>query len=344
MEFELKRSVNGFAIKYSWAVLVLLCVLVTIGSSCGPERSSGTPSSTLPIVSIPQFNADSAYANIEDQLEFGFRVPGTPAHRACGEWLIKKFTEYGWDVKSQPFEASFLGRTGVPSFNIIASHRPEHPIRILLAAHWDSRAVADKESEEDRRTQPIAGADDGASGVAVLLELARIISANSLDLGVDIVLFDAEDQGEAGSDDFTQWGIGSQFWSKKAFSDGYTARYGILLDMVGSENATFGKEEFSMRFAPDVVEKIWTLASRMGYSDYFQNWGSGAVTDDHYFVNTIAKIPMIDIINISPVDRRSFGSYHHTHADNIDVISKRTLKVVGQVVLTALYRESAGTL
>lgn len=292
-------------------------------------------------VQIPSFNGDNAYAQIQKQLSFGYRIPGTEEHKQFVDWAADEMRKLGARVHVQDFKVSFQDKTNVDAYNIMAQFNPDHPKRILLAAHFDSRMIADKETDPAKKALPIEGADDGASGVAVLMEIARLVSENPIALGIDILLLDAEDQG---NDSYSSsWCLGSQHWSKNPVPRGYTAKFGILLDMVGSENATFGQEETSLQFAPVLVEKVWTLAGRMGYSDYFQTFLAGAVMDDHYYINRNARIPMIDIINQKPDDRRSFGHYHHTTQDNIRIISKRTLKVVGQVVTAVIYKESEGS-
>lgn len=332
-------------IQLNRAPIRLLIILSFLGAfliGCKMDSSSATAEKK--VVTVPAFDGSKAYQNIEAQLAFGYRIPGTEAHSDCADWLASQLEAYGAKVIRQPFKANFMGKVGVPAVNIMGQFKPQLSKRVLLAAHWDSRAIAEKDPDPAKQDQPIAGADDGASGVAVLLEIARLISENPIDLGVDIIFFDAEDQGDNSSPDIKAWGQGSQYWSQNKVPANYRAKFGILLDMVGSKNATFGKEEYSVYYARTYVNKIWDLAARMGYSDFFQDFPAGSVTDDHYFVNVYARIPMLDIINMSPVDRRSFGAYHHTHDDDIDIISERTLKVVGQVVTAALYRESEGTL
>lgn len=291
-------------------------------------------------VPVPAFNPDGAYEKIEKQLAFGYRVPGTKAHKNTQEWIATTMESYGATITKQDFEASFLGKKNVACTNIMAQINPEFSKRILLAAHYDSRMVAEKDDE--RKDEPIPGADDGASGVAVLMQIAEALKEHPIDMGVDFLFFDAEDQGGSNVGEELTWALGSQHWSKNIAPKGYRASYGILLDMVGSEKATFGKEDYSKYYAGLLVDKVWTLAQNMGYSDFFQDFSAGRVTDDHKYVNEFAKIPMIDIINMSPDDRMSFGKYHHTHDDNINVISKRTLRVVGQVVLAVLYNENNG--
>ncbi len=320
----------------------LLC-FATFFLACKNDPKTAIPSNTATKANIPAINEQMAFGFIEKQLSFGVRVPGTVGHKQLQEWIIDQLNTFGAEVVTQKFEASFLGRKDVPCMNIMGQFNPKATRRILLAAHYDSRAIADKDIE--RQDQPIPGADDGASGVALLLEIARTISLNPINLGVDFIFFDVEDQGEAeGSATGNDWTLGSKYWSQNLKPKSYKADWGILLDMVGSKNATFGKEEFSRTYAGKYVDKVWTLAQRMGYSDFFQDFNAGAVQDDHFNVIAYARIPMINIINISPDDRRSFGHYHHRHSDNIEIIDPRTLKVVGQVVTAVIYKYSDGSL
>ena len=291
-------------------------------------------------VTVPAVNKDSIFSFLEKQLEFGYRVPGFPEHKACKDWFIQKFESYGADVIEQKFTGDFLGKTNVDGYNIIAQFNPAMRKRVLLAAHWDSRLIGEKDADESKRNSPIAGADDGASGVAALIEIARLISENPIDMGVDIILFDMEDQGEK-EGDVESWCLGSQYWSKNLHKRGYKAKFGILLDMVGAKNASFGKEYYSRNFASKYVDKVWSLARRMGYSDLFVDIDFAAITDDHYYVNQYAGIPMLDIVNYD-LKNNKFADYHHTSNDNIEVISKRNLRVVAQVVTAVIYNESAG--
>jgi hypothetical protein len=304
-----------------------------------------------PVISViaPAFNADSAYYFVEKQVEFGPRVPNTQSHRQCGNYLINTLKSYGAEVTVQEFVAEAYNGTKLQSRNIIASYFPQATKRILLAAHWDTRHVADKDAVDQNK--PIDGANDGGSGVGVLLEIARVLQADTLkpNVGVDIILFDSEDYGEpetAKPEDLPNrgsnkvyWCLGSQYWAANKHKPNYSAYYGILLDMVGAKGSTFAKEGTSRENAPSIVEKVWNIAQALGHGGIFINQDSPAITDDHVFVNRIAKINMIDIIDYHSSGDDYFGPYHHTHADNMLIIDKATLKAVGQTVLQTLYEE-----
>ncbi len=325
--------------------------------ACQSDAPPASPPAATPAATKKMranFDRDSAYAFVAKQVAFGPRVVNSDGHKACKEWLVNKFTAFGATVIEQDFQAKAYTGITLNSTNIIAQYNPTNPDRIVLAAHWDTRHIADSPLSTERKNEALLGADDGGSGVGVLLELARQLQANPIDLGVDFVLFDAEDHGESRDDIETEadgaknretWGLGSQYWSNNLHRSGYKPRYGILLDMVGSRNARFPKEQYSKYFAPQELERVWALANKLGYSNYFHNADGGGVTDDHYFVNTIAKIPMIDIVNLPlESDNKGFGNHWHTHNDNMEVINKRTLKAVGQLLIELLTREDAGTL
>ncbi len=320
---------------------VLLALLPACESDTEKTEAQGPP--PVEKVAVPRFDRDSAYTYVEKQVSFGPRVPNTDAHRQAKNWLVEQFESFGAKVIEQDFEANAYTGEALQATNIIAQFNPDAKKRVLLGAHWDSRPFADSPLSEERKEEPILGADDGGSGVAVLLEVARQLGQHPIGLGVDIVLFDAEDYGESGGNNPDSYALGSQYWSRNVHLSGdQRPQYGILLDMVGSKGARFPKEYFSAQFAPRLLNKVWKLAQSMGYSNYFVDAQGGAITDDHYYVNTIARIPMIDIIN-RPVDTQTgFGDYWHTHEDDMDVIDRRTLRAVGQVVLAVLYREHNG--
>lgn len=316
--------------------------------SCGGDTATKTPPTEVKgdasKLKIPSFSGDSVYQFVQKQVDFGPRVPGSEGHIACKEWLVEKFESYGAKVIEQDFTANIYTGEALPSTNIIAQYNLNYKKRILLSAHWDTRMFADKDPDIELRDDPVLGADDGGSGVAVLLEVARLLKNNPIDMGVDIVLFDAEDQGQSGNAPKEYWCLGSQHWSKNLHTKNYKPKYGVLLDMVGAKNPTFGQDEVSRYYAGEFMNKYWSLANGMGYGGMFVNTNTKGLTDDHVFVNQIANIPMFDIINQPPSSQTGFQKCWHTTCDDMSTISKRSLRIVGQVVTAALYKESIGNL
>ena len=207
----------------------------------------------------------------------------------------------------------------------------------MLCSHWDSRPFADQDPNPANHHTPILGANDGASGVGVLLEVARQLATNAPAVGIDIVFFDLEDWGApefyTGAERSDAWCLGSQFWAKEAKNAGYKADFGILLDMVGASGAQFYREQFSSHFARAVQDNVWNTAQSLGFGNTFVDARGGAITDDHYYVNTMAGVPCIDIIQYNPYGATGFGDYWHTLADDMRHIDRRTLYMVGQTLL-----------
>lgn len=287
------------------------------------------------VVNVPNFNADSAYLFVQEQVDFGPRIPNSSAHMAAGDQIITRLESYGAKVKVQSFEATTYDGVTLSLRNIMGSYNPTAKKRILLATHWDTRPWASK--DKDDPTSTFDGANDGASGVGVLLEIARKIQASSLpDVGVDLLFFDGEDWGQEGNGRPETWCLGSQYWANN--KQGYAAYYGILLDMVGGKNARFPYEGISRKMAKKILTNVWTQAADIGYSKYFVPRKEGEITDDHYYVNTVAKIPMINILHWEP-EFGYFGDWHHTGKDNMSIIDKNTLKAVGQTVMHVVYYE-----
>jgi glutaminyl-peptide cyclotransferase len=325
-------------------IFILFVSASLLFASC--EKKKATQDSVkveIADIKLPAFNPDSAYKFIEQQVAFGPRVPNTKAHKKCGDHLIGQLKAFGADVQTQEFQAEAFDGTKLNLKNIIGSINPKASKRILLAAHWDTRPFADQ--DEKNRTVPIDGANDGASGVGVLLEVARAINEFSTqpNVGIDIIFFDGEDYGQPEDSGLpykpNSWCLGSQYWAANKHVPNYSAYYGILLDMVGGENAQFAMEGTSMQYAPSIMKKVWDTGNRLGYSRHFIYKRSPSIIDDHHYINTVAKIPMIDIIEYNPRGDQYFGDYWHTHADNMDVISKPTLKAVGHTLMDVLYRE-----
>lgn len=291
----------------------------------------------------PDFNADSAYIYLQEQCDFGPRTMNSVAHDKCEKWIIQKFEQYGCKVTTQ--KATLNGYDGTPlrSTNIMASYNPEATTRIMFCAHWDCRPWADNDPDSTNWHKPIVAANDAASGVGVMIELARILKGSSLELGVDFICFDAEDYGTPqwfeGEDPGDTWALGAQYFANN-LPEGYAPRYGILLDMVGGVGAKFYREGMSMQYAPAIVKKVWNAARQVGYGSYFPKDDGGMITDDHIPVNQTANIPCIDVIPYYPdCAQSSFGPTWHTIADNMDNIDKNTLKAVGQTMVQVLFTE-----
>ena len=330
--------------------LLLPSLLLLSFSSCGLRKQATTESETQTAVG-PAFNADSAYLFCQQQCDFGPRTMNSQAHDLCEQWIIDKFKSYGMTVIPQKCELKGYDGTMLHSTNIIASYRPELTERILLCAHWDCRPWADNDPDEANWHKPVLAANDAASGVAVMLEIARLISSLTLDslqstvnlnLGLDFICFDAEDYGfpqwETIDDPGNTWALGSKYWAGNLHTPGYKARYGILLDMVGGQGAQFYQESMSKYYAKHIVDKVWQAAAVVGYGSFFPMAEGGGVTDDHIPVNTVANIPCIDIIPHYPnCEQSSFGPTWHTLNDDMAHIDKNTLLAVGQTIIQVLF-------
>lgn len=322
--------------KYSYILFVLII------SSCSQkiDKEIKTKAEKINVI-VPKFNADSAYSFIQKQVDFGPRVISSESWRKCSRYLEKKLLSYNANVLVQKTQVTTYDNKKHELNNIIASYLPNLNNRIALFAHWDSRHIADHDTVN--KEAPILGANDGGSGVGVLLEIARNLNIQTPSIGVDIILFDAEDYGQPENSKYpvmnNSWCLGSQYWSKNPHKKEYFAKYGILLDMVGAQGATFRHEGISNFYAQNILEKVWSKAHEIGYSNYFVYQKSAEIMDDHYYVNSIAGIPTIDIIEFDPFTKTNFNKHWHTHQDNMDNISKETLKAVGETVINVLYSE-----
>ena len=322
------------------AALVLASCSGSAPETAPPNRQQNNE---VALVRTPLFSADSAYAFVERQVAFGNRVPNSIGHQQCGDYLIGQLEAFGASVAVQEARVTAYDGTKLDIRNIFGAFNPREKRRILLYAHWDTRPYADKDTV--RTKEPIDGANDGASGVGVLLELARLLGDSLPSVGVDIAFFDAEDYGEPEwlpnrDADYTDWCLGSQYWARKPHIPGYRAKYGILLDMVGAKGAVFHREGTSMALAPAVVEKVWSTARRLGHADLFRNRVTPQTIDDNLFVSQLAGIPSANIVHYH-LDTRIMGyfPFHHTHGDNMDAIDAEVLGKVGQVLTQVVYAE-----
>lgn len=319
----------------------IILTLLFLALSCGGRKVTTVQTTSA---AKQSFNADSAFSYIKAQTDFGPRVPNTQAHEECATWLAAKLSSFGAQMHIQKYVAQTFDNKNLTCTNIIGRINPDNATRIIICSHWDSRPWADNDPDPSNWKKPVDAANDGASGVGVILEIARQLQKQAPSIGVDLIFFDAEDWGPG--PDFTgqhlesYWGLGTQYWAREKLKSSYRARYAILLDMVGGKGARFSREMYSVMFGKNVVDKVWNTAAQLGYSSLFRQEDGGYITDDHFFINTIARIPAIDIVPYVPeCESSSFGPTWHTTHDNIDNIDKKVLEAVGKTLLTVIYNE-----
>jgi len=330
--------------KKSYYKILLVCLTLVVLINCRKDKEEvpkEDPKPVTPVSSRPSFDADSAYMYVQKQVDFGPRVPGTPEHKKAADWLENKLGQYTDAIEVQTASAKMYTGKQVPIYNIIGSFNPAASDRVLLGAHWDTRHIADKDEDPEKQDQPILGANDGGSGVAVLLEIARQLQLEKPTKGIDIIFFDAEDLGDpdGNAEEEENWCLGSQYWSLNPHKPNYTAEYGILLDMVAAPDAIFSYELNSYQYAGSLLNKIWEKGISLGYNYLFVKQPGIGVTDDHVYVIRNRKIPMVDIIDNAPNRNGGIGGFnkfHHTHQDDMSVVDRYTMKAVGETVLAVI--------
>lgn len=296
------------------------------------DTSQSPKKSLLSPIQIPAFSGTRAFEFLVKQTWFGPRNPGSQGHAACLEFLAGEMRKYADDVKLQEFTHNGYQGERIQLTNIIASFDPQSTHRILLCAHWDTRPRAENDENKSRRNEPIIGANDGASGVAVLLELASLLQRHRAQVGVDLVLFDGEDYGMEG--DLARYLLGSRYFSVSKPAD-YAPRFGILLDMVGGKFLDIPKEQHSVQYAPDIVEMVWNKARELGYPQ-FTNEAGELMTDDHLPLNE-AGIRTIDLIDFNYPDPTN--RFWHSHKDIPENCSAESLEAVGTVLTHVVYTQ-----
>lgn len=322
---------------------IVMAGTALIAGACGGNASQADAAATTVDAKaqsavIKCFDADSAYARVAEQVAMGPRIPGTPGHDRCVEYIKARLKDAGAEVTVQDTLFAPAGTTTAPQRvrNITGRFNAGAPRHVLLLAHYDTRPWADQEADEKLHDTPIDGANDGGSGVGVLLEIARVMNQLPDNVEVEMLFVDAEDAGSY-ADDFS-WCIGSQAWAD-AFDP--TSRrvpeYAILLDMVGGKGARFTREYFSDRYANAINNLVWQTARKAGYGEVFPDQPGGALNDDHIHILR-AGIPAIDIVESSHPATGSFNPTWHTLSDNMDNIDPATLKAVGDVVINTIFQ------
>jgi len=315
-------------------------LLLLAGCKHKQESPTVLPAVDYTQVAIPAFSADSAYRYTSDQLAFGNRIPGTKAWEQCADYLVAQMQRWCDTVMVQDFRTTLWDNSTVPGRNIIASNNLQASKRILLAAHWDSRRWADHDSDPEMQHSPVPGANDGAAGVAALMEMARIMSQMPPSVGVDFIFFDVEDQGVpewSETYDEHSWCKGSQYWAANRHVPYYTAVYGILFDMIGTPEPRFTKEYVSRQYAPGLTDKLWNCAAALGYGNIFVNQNTEPILDDHLYVNQGTGIPMVDIVQNSM--NISFFSHWHTTTDDLQSVNADALRIVATVTMKTIYAD-----
>jgi glutaminyl-peptide cyclotransferase len=316
-------------------------------ASCGGGDDQDTPppqpggqqqqQQALQSKPVPPFDENRAFADVEKQVAFGPRVPNTDAHRKARDFFVQELQAAGAVVQLQDFSAEGYGET-LNLSNVVAAFNPTATDRILLLAHWDSRPRSDEEKDVTKQKLGVPAANDGASGVAVLLELARQFKDNPPPVGIDILLTDGEDYGDSNKDAMDKYFLGAKYFAKTKPAT-YFPRFAILLDLVGDRKAEFRKEGYSMHYAPNVVNFVWSVARDLNLSTFKQTGPFDSVQDDHLPLNE-AGIKTIDIIDMDLVGHKSPDpdrKYWHTQNDTMKNISAKTLDEVGTLLLTIIY-------
>lgn len=301
-------------------MLSLACVLLVVVSACD-QLGLGRGARTA-------FSGESALQYARVQVEFGPRVPGTEAHRRAGDWIVEQMRSRADTVIEQTWTHETADGQQLPMRNILARIRPDVRQRVLYVAHWDTRPIAEKAQRPEDRNRPIDGANDGASGVALLIALADALMETPPQFGVDLLFVDGEDYGDF--DTNTDVLIGARYFARNLPSEDYRPIFGVVWDMVGAEGARFYQEGYSMQGAPEVVSRVWQTAADLGYSNIFVQRRGIPVTDDHLPLLE-AGLRVIDVIDIDEGGIRY--PHHHTLEDTLDKLSARTLQAVGDVAV-----------
>lgn len=303
----------------------LAAALIALAFGCGgSEAADQTPATQAPVST--EFDGAKAMEYVNTQLAYGARVPGTAAHRAMGDWLVTELRKRADTVIVQTWTHTTADGRRLPMRNVLARFAPAASRRVLYLAHWDSRPVSEKATDPARRALPVPGANDGASGVAILLGVADALKERPAAVGVDLLFVDGEDWGDF--DTNTDVLIGSRWFATHLPSPGYMPEFGVLFDMVGHVGARFQYESHSLRAAPDVVQRVWGTAARLGHAASFPNREYGAITDDHVPLIEVG-MKVIDVIDLN-------YAWHHTPEDTADKLAQATLQMVGDVAITVL--------
>jgi len=298
---------------------LLACALLLLGA-CDRSASTGTS----------PFDGETARGYVKTQLDFGARVPGTEAARKTGDWIVAQMRQRADTVIEQRWNHVTAKGDTLPLRNIFARFRPQASTRILYVTHWDSRPVSDQAEDPAKRSLPVPGANDGASGVGLFIALGDVLKKTPPTVGVDLLFVDGEDYGTFGPPDVDVL-LGSTYFAAN-LPPGYQPIFGVLFDMIGDADLSIPQESNSVDRAPEVVSRVWDTAAKLGYERYFPPRTGYAVTDDH--IPLLDKgLRVVDVIDLDYLGPPGSGkpNYHHTPEDTLDKVSARSLKIVGDV-------------
>jgi hypothetical protein len=315
---------------------ILLCAMSAAGCQRLGDRFSGPKTS---------FSGETAMTYVKAQLDFGPRTPGTAGARKTGDWIVAEMKKRADTVIVQSWTHVTAQGDTLPLRNIFARFNPTAAQRVLYVTHWDTRPKADEDFNMGNKQLPILGANDGASGVALLMALGDVFKKTPPAVGVDLLFVDGEDWGsfDTYADTATHPDvlIGSTYFATHLPTPNYKPMYGVLFDMIGDRDLQIFQEDNSLQDAPEVVARVWETAASLGYNDYFIAERYGPITDDHVPLNRLAHLRVIDVIDIhygplvgSGPSANVDPNYHHTMQDTIDKVSAKSLQIVGDVAVT----------
>jgi len=310
---------------------MLVILLVCLVTACNGDAKQGSAAQRADSAGAPAtgFNGAAAYNYAKAQVDFGPRVPGTPAAKKAGDWIIRMMRARADTVIVQSFTYTTADGKKLPLRNILARFRPDLSERVLYLTHWDSRPISESAATEAEKKMPVPGANDGASGVGLFVALGDLLKKTKPNVGVDLLFTDGEDYGAFGPPQVDVL-IGAKYFAAHPPSPGYKPLYGVLWDMIGDKDLRIPYEMISFQQAPEVVSRVWQTAADLGYGDIFVQESGGEVTDDHVPLLQ-SGLRVIDVIDLTYPP-------HHTPQDTMDKISAKSLAVVGDVAAALVTR------
>jgi glutaminyl-peptide cyclotransferase len=311
---------------------MIVLAFASLALACGGDSQKGSAAqreASSAAASTP-FDGAAAYTYAKTQFDFGPRVPGTPAAKKAGDWIISQMRARADTVIVQSFTYTTADGKKLPLRNILARFRPDLKERILYLTHWDSRPISESAATEAERKMPVPGANDGASGVGMFVALGDALRKTKPNVGVDLLFTDGEDYGQFGPPEVDVL-IGAKYFATHLPSADYKPLFGVLWDMIGDKDLRIPYEMLSFQQAPEVVSRVWQTAADLGYAGVFVQESGGDVTDDHVPLLN-AGIHVIDVIDLTYPP-------HHTPQDTMDKISAKSLKIVGDVATALVTRQ-----